>query len=58
MTEVKEFISKNWVLIIILMTSILVAYISMIFLGKDNIIEQEAEKIIEIESGLKIDLTP
>lgn len=56
--EIKEILSKNWIMIIILISCILIGYVSMIFLGKDNQVEQEVEKIIEIETGIRIDLTP
>lgn len=53
-----DFLKKNWELVTILMISISVAYASVVFLGRDNPIEEEAEKVIEAETGLKIDLTP
>lgn len=37
---------------------VIIAYLSLIFLPRDNPIEQEAEKIIEQETGIKLDLTP
>lgn len=53
----------NWVVknkwkIIIAIGAVITAYASILLLGKDNIIEQEAEKIIEVETGLHVDLTP
>ena len=54
----KNFFSMHWPLMVILAVSILAAYISIAFLGRDNPIEMEIEKVIEIETGLKIDLTP
>ena len=37
---------------------IIIAYLSLIFLPRDNPIEQATEKVIEQETGLSIDLTP
>ena len=53
-----DFIAENSWKIGILFAAILVAYISVCYFGKDNPIEQEAEKIIELETGITIDLTP
>lgn len=55
---IKDFLAKNWKIIVILMVGILVAYGSVAFLGKNNPIELEIEKVIEVETGVKIDLTP
>lgn len=55
---IKEFLSKNWKLIVILTVGVLVAYGSVIYMGKDNPIEQEVELLIQEETGVKIDLTP
>lgn len=45
---------------LILLTAIfvMIGYLSVLFLGKNNIIEVEVEKVIEMQTGLKIDLTP
>lgn len=56
--DLKEFLFKNWIMIIIMISCVLVGYISTVFLGKDNPVEQEVEKIILVETGLTIDLTP
>ena len=37
---------------------IIVAYVSVILLGKNNPVELDIEKVIEVETGLKVDLTP
>ncbi len=42
---------------IALFLSIVVVYVSVLFLGKDNIVEESIEKIIEEEIGLTVDLT-
>lgn len=55
---VKNFLLKNWIIIIILISCIGVGYTSVVFLGKNNPIEQDIEKVIEVETGVKIDLTP
>ncbi len=54
----KDFLSKNWKVITIIVVGVIVAYASVVFLGKDNQIEQDVEKVIETETGIKIDLTP
>ena len=55
---IREFFVKNAWVIIILIIAICVAYVSVIFLGSDNQVEVAVEKIIETETGLRIDLTP
>jgi len=55
---IKDFMSKRWEIIVIIIASIAAGYVSVIFLGKDNPVESEVEKVIEIETGVKIDLTP
>lgn len=55
---IKDFISKNWTIIIIVVSCIMVGYASVIFMDKDNLIEQEVEKVIEAETGIHLDLTP
>lgn len=54
---IQGFISRNWTLILIII-SLMLGYISIIFLGKDNLLEEEIEKVISAETGVKIDLTP
>ena len=49
---------QNWKMITVIVVGIIVAYASVAFLGKDNIVEQEVEKVIEVETGVKLDLTP
>ncbi len=55
---IREFFVKNAWVIIILIIAICVGYVSVIFLGSDNQVEVAVEKIIETETGLRIDLTP
>lgn len=55
---IREFFVKNAWIIIILIISICVCYVSVIFLGSDNQVEVAVEKIIETETGIRIDLTP
>jgi hypothetical protein len=52
------WVVKNKWKIIIAVTAIVMAYGSILLLGKDNIIEIEAEKILEVETGIHVDLTP
>lgn len=55
---IQDFWAKyNWIIIIVIIC-VVVGYISVIFLGKNNPIELEIEKVIEIETGLHVDLTP
>lgn len=53
-----DFIKANWKVIVIVTACVLAGYASVLYLGKDNVIEQEAEKVIELETGIKVDLTP
>lgn len=53
-----EIIAPNKKTAALILFLILIAYASLLVLPKDNPIEQEAEKIIEEETGIKIDLTP
>lgn len=48
---------RKWV-VLICVIAMVIAYLSLVFLPKDNIIEQEAEKLIELETGVNVDLTP
>lgn len=54
----RDFMTTNKWAIIITITSIAIGLGSIIFLGKDNVVEQEVEKIIEAETGINLDLTP
>lgn len=54
----RDFMTTNKWAIIITITSIAIGLGSIIFLGKDNVVEQEVEKIIAIETGVNLDLTP
>ncbi len=40
---IKDFISKRWITILIVMSCILAGYLSVVFLGKDNAIEKELD---------------
>lgn len=51
------FQQYKWAIIIVF-ACVLIGYGSVVFLGKNNPIELEVEKVIEVETGLKIDLTP
>lgn len=53
---IHQFFSNN-IIIISLILLFIAAFVSVIFLGNDNSIEQGIEKVIEAESGIKIDLT-
>lgn len=46
------------IILVISLTAAVVGVISSKYLGDDNAIEQTAEKIIEEESGIVVDLSP
>lgn len=56
--EVKSMITSKTAVIIIVIIAAFIGLASVAFLGKDNPIEQEAEKVIEAETGIKLDITP
>ena len=47
----------KWVIIIVA-ACVVVGYASVLFLGKNNPVELEIEKVIEVETGVHVDLTP
>lgn len=53
-----DFLKANWKVILIITVGIIVAYGSVAFMGKNNPIEIAIEKVIEAETGIKVDLTP
>lgn len=55
---IKEYFIQNWKMIISSILIILIAYSSVIYLGKNNAIELDLEQAFEYETGIKIDLTP
>ena len=57
-TPISEFLSKNGLIIIIVISCVIIGYASVAFMGRNNPIEVEIEKVIEAETGIKIDLTP
>lgn len=54
----KDFLNSKFFVVMIIFILVIIAYSSVFFLGKNNPIELEIEKVIETETGLKIDLTP
>jgi len=44
--------------VMLLAVAVLAAYMSLLWLPKDNPIEQAVEEVIEEETGYKVDLTP
>lgn len=56
--SLEVFFSTHWPVIVILAVSVLVAYISVAFLGQNNPIELQIEKVLELETGIRVDLTP
>lgn len=60
--EIKDMFTNlfkdNWKKIAVIVSAVVIGLGSISFLGKDNAIEQKAEKIIENETGIVIDLSP
>lgn len=57
-SEVSSFWqSYKWVIIIVA-SCVAIGYLSVLFLGKNNPVELEIEKVIEAETGVHVDLTP
>ena len=54
---IKNFVARNSVIILILIC-LIIGYVSVLYFGNDNILEEEMERIIKSETGMKIDLTP
>jgi len=50
-----EFISKNGLIIILIISCVIIGYVSMIFMVRNSPVEVEIEKIIEAETGIKQD---
>jgi hypothetical protein len=48
----------NFNYLIIILISLIIGFGSIFLLGNDNPIEEIAEKVIEKETGIDIDLTP
>ena len=48
----------NRVNIMVVMLIGIMFLVSILVLGKDNVVEELIEKVIDEETGLKIDLTP
>lgn len=61
-SEIKDMFTNlfkdNWKKIAVIVSTVVIGLGSISFLGKDNAIEQKAEKIIENETGIVIDLSP
>ena len=53
-----DFFKAHWKKAAIFISATAIGLGSMKFLGKDNFIEQQAEKMIEKQTGLEIDLSP
>ena len=49
---------KNWVMLVIVAMQIIAIICSVVYLGKGNPVEIQLEKAIELETGIKVDLTP
>lgn len=56
--QMNSFWQNYKFLILLTVIFVMIGYLSVLFLGKNNLIEVEIEKVIEMETGLKIDLTP
>lgn len=52
-----NFIKKIWKIVVIAIMWLLIAYASVLFLGKGNPIEEGSKKVIQMEAGINPDLT-
>lgn len=52
------FVKENFLMILIVTVCAVTALTSLIWLPRNNVIEQAAEKEIEVLTGLNIDFTP
>ncbi len=56
-TLFEEIPFMKWFILFFSFVCLLLAYVSVIYFGNDNIIEQKLEKIIEAEMGIKVDVS-
>lgn len=56
--EFIAFWEQNWAIALIITMCVGTALFSLLYLPKDNPIEQAAEKVIEEETGVKLDFSP
>lgn len=57
MDKLKTIIYSKWGVVLIILGAVIATYLSLIWLPKDNPIEQAAEELIKEETGLVVDLT-
>ena len=50
--------NSGYMIVCIIVFLVAAGVLSTLFLPKDNVIEQVAEDLLEVETGTKIDLTP
>lgn len=55
---ISSYWNKNGWIIIFVSIALVIGFTSILFLGKDNIIEQDIEIFIENETGINVDLSP
>lgn len=53
-----KFYDFGIIVFIVIAVAAIVGAVSIEFLGNDNLVEQAAEEVIEVETGKKIDLSP
>lgn len=53
-----KFYDFGIIVFIVIALAAIVGAVSIEFLGNDNAVEEAAEKVIEIETGKNIDLSP
>ena len=51
-------IKNPWIMLIILVVALAIGFISIKFLGSDNVVEEAAEEVIKAETGVDLDLSP
>ena len=57
-SAVLKFLKDNFFMILVVIVCTVTALVSLLWLPKDNAIEQAAEKEIEVLTGLPVDFTP
>lgn len=57
-SELAVWFQKNWAVALLVFACVVIALASLIWLPKNNPIEQAAEKEIEILTGVPVDFTP
>lgn len=54
---IKGFLYKRWLIILIVISCLLIGYISVLLLWRHDVVEEGVEKVIASEIGMRLDLT-